>query len=73
MATRKKLLNLYECAEQMQLPVKWLKKAAIDGKIPCLRLGKRDMRFNPEAVNKALSGLAGLQLRKTILSGGRSD
>jgi hypothetical protein len=53
-----KLLNLYECAEQFQVPVKWLKQAAIAEKIPCLRLGKRDMRFDPEAVSDALARLA---------------
>jgi hypothetical protein len=29
-----KLLNLYECANQLQLPAKWLKQNAIEGKSP---------------------------------------
>ena len=66
-----KLLNLYECAGQLQVPVKWLKQAAISGKIPCLLFGKRDLRFNPEAVSNTLAQLAAAENKKrqTILGG----
>jgi len=53
-----KVLNLYECANRLQLPAKWLKDNALSGKIPYLRIGKRDMRFNLGAVKKAVADLA---------------
>ena len=52
------LLNLYECADRLQVPVKWLKEAAITGKIPCLQLGKHKLRFNLTATRAALLELA---------------
>jgi len=66
-----KLMNLYQCAEQLQVPVRWLKEAAITGKIPCLRLGKRDMRFELKAVSNALARLAAgeRKQRPTVLGG----
>jgi len=54
----KQLLNLYECADRLQVPVKWLKEAAIAGRIPCLWLGKRKLRFNLIATKNALLKLA---------------
>lgn len=66
------MLNLYQCAEQLQVPVKWLKEAGLSGKIPCLRIGKRDMRFDLEAVNNALARLAAEERKQkpTMLSQG---
>lgn len=69
-----KVLNLYECANQLQLPAKWLKHNALAGKIPCLKIGKRDIRFNPEAVQKAIEQLAAngrVESKQTILGGQR--
>ncbi len=53
-----KLLNLYECANRLNLPPKWLKEAARNGVVPCLRLGKRNVRFHPDAVRRAVAALA---------------
>lgn len=53
-----KLLNLYECANTLGLPPKWLREAAENGVIPCLRLAKRDVRFDPRAVSDAVQALA---------------
>ena len=53
-----KTANLYECAEELDLPVKWLKQAAIEGKVPCLKINSRNLRFNVEAVSKSLAALA---------------
>ena len=46
--------NLYKCARELDVPVRWLKRAAIEGKVPCLRIGKRQIIFNVEAVKKAI-------------------
>ena len=58
MRTMKKILNLYSCARELGVPVAWLKTAADEGRVPCLRMGKRIVRFNPEAVRDAIAALA---------------
>lgn len=57
MKTRK-LANLYETANQLQLPPAWLKQMALSDKIPCLKIGKRQLRFDLEATEQALTRLA---------------
>lgn len=54
----KKLLNLYGCAAELDVPAGWLKTAAVDGRVPCLWMGKRILRFNAEAVREAIAELA---------------
>ena len=51
------LTNLLGLAEELQLPVAWLKKQAVNGSIPCLFIGRK-MRFNIEVVKKALEDIA---------------
>jgi len=51
------LLNLYGLSRELNLPVKWLKAKAIEGQIPCLRIGRR-FRFNREAVEAAILDMA---------------
>ena len=58
-AQRKILTNLLETSEQLGIPAKWLKDAAIAGKVPCLFIGKRKMLFYPKAVEEAMAVLAG--------------
>ncbi len=53
-----KLLNLYGCAKRLNIPAAWLKRKALDGDIPYLQIGKRQMRFELNAVKKALVKLA---------------
>lgn len=60
------VLNLYECANLLQLPAKWLKHNALAGKLPCLKIGKRDIRFNPEAVQRAVEKMAAQSERSVI-------
>ncbi len=55
---RKKLKNLYETAERLNVPARWLKDAAVAGKVPCLRMGSRKMLFDPGAVEEAMTRLA---------------
>jgi excisionase family DNA binding protein len=53
-----KLLNAGQLALALKLPRDWLKSEALAGRIPCLRVG-RQLRFNLEAVEKALAERAG--------------
>ena len=55
---KKRVLNLYQCASELAVPVAWLKEAADEGRVPCLRISKRIVRFNPEAVREAIAVLA---------------
>jgi len=52
------LLNLYECAAALDLPPAWLRRAAENGVVPSLRLGKRNRRFDPKAVQSVIERLA---------------
>ena len=55
---RKILANLLETAEVLGVPAKWLKEAANAGKIPCLRVGKNKVLFDPDAVEQSMARLA---------------
>lgn len=57
-AERKILKNLLETAEILAIPPKWLKDAAVSGKVPCLFVSKRQMLFDPTAVEEAMALLA---------------
>jgi hypothetical protein len=54
----KKLFNLIGLSEELHLPMQWLKQQVEAGNIPCLRFGKKQMRFNIEAVENAIADLA---------------
>jgi len=51
-------MNLLETAERLGVPAKWLKEAAISGRVPCLWLSKQRMLFEPNAVEEAMARLA---------------
>ena len=55
---RKILTNLLETSERLGIPAKWLKEAAVSGKIPCLWLSKQKVLFDPDAVEEAMARLA---------------
>ena len=48
-----KLLTLHRLAERTGLPVAWLRREADEGRLPCIRAGRRRM-FDLAAVLKAL-------------------
>ena len=50
----KNLLTLYQIAEQTGLPQRWLRQEALNGRLPCLCVG-RMLRFNLAAVEEALA------------------
>ena len=47
------LLNLNQLARRLGITKKWLKTEADNGRLPCLKAGRRYL-FNLEAVNMAL-------------------
>lgn len=49
----KKLNTTKELAERTGLPVAWLKREADEGRLPCIRVGRRRY-FDAEAVEQAL-------------------
>ena len=53
----KQLFNLFGLARELHLPVGWLKKEALAGRIPCLKIGRR-LRFNKKAVESTLAEIA---------------
>lgn len=55
---KKRVLNLYQCASEIGVPVAWLKEMADSGRVPCLRISKRVVRFNAGAVQAAISEIA---------------
>jgi hypothetical protein len=57
-AQRQILTNLIETSTRLGIPAKWLKDAAVSGVVPCLFVGKRQMLFDPSAVEEAMVSLA---------------
>lgn len=53
---RKGHVNADAIGEIYGITGRYVLQLAAEGKIPCLRLGKKCVRFNPEAVAKALEG-----------------
>jgi excisionase family DNA binding protein len=49
----KTYVSVVELASQLGLPKAWLRHEAQAGRIPALRIGRRQM-FNPESVQHAL-------------------
>ena len=47
------LTNLIGLSRRLRLPTAWLKAEAMDGRIPCLRVGRR-LLFNTRAVEQVL-------------------
>jgi len=50
-------VSLLGLSRHLSLPERWLKAQAANGKIPCLRIGRR-LLFDPTAVEEALLGMA---------------
>lgn len=48
------LMSLHRLATHLRLPREWLKREAVEGRLPCLRIGRR-LLFNVEAVQKAIA------------------
>lgn len=48
-----RLVDLHDLAEVLDLPLRWLKTEAEQGRIPCLKVS-REYRFNLIAVRDAL-------------------
>jgi hypothetical protein len=46
--------SLHQLATSLRLPATWLKREALAGRLPCLRVG-RSMRFNVASVEQALA------------------
>jgi len=55
-----RLTNLTGLAAVLRLPRGWLATEADAGRIPCLRVGRR-LRFNVEAVRRALAERAAIE------------
>ena len=65
-----KLFNLYEAANRLDVPAGWLRDLALAGQIPCIRIGKRKLRFELTSTRAAIRGLIAKQRSNTILAGG---
>jgi excisionase family DNA binding protein len=50
-------ISLQRLAAHLRLPREWLRREALDGRLPCLRVGKR-LLFNVAAVEEALAARA---------------
>ena len=50
----KEIISLHGLARELKLPIQWLKVEADNGRIPCLRAGRRRL-FNFDAVVKVLA------------------
>lgn len=57
-AAEHRLITVYELADALELPAKWLNTEAQAGRIPHLRIGRR-LLFNVEAVKAVLLNRAG--------------
>jgi excisionase family DNA binding protein len=53
---REEFLTARQLAEVLQVSESTVRRLARDGRIPCVRLTPRLLRFNPRAVYRALDG-----------------
>lgn len=53
------MLTANELAERLGLVPDTVRAWARAGRLPCVRLGARTIRFDPEEVNRAMSEIAG--------------
>ena len=54
--SREEFLTARQLAEVLQVSESTVRRLARDGRIPCVRLTPRLLRFNPKAVFRALDG-----------------
>jgi excisionase family DNA binding protein len=52
-----KFVNASQIAKIYSVVPRYILKLAAEGRIPSLRVGKKCVRFNPDAVAKALEGI----------------
>jgi excisionase family DNA binding protein len=62
---REEFLTARQLAEVLQVSESTVRRLARDGRIPCVRLTPRLLRFNPKAVFRALDGDSNAQGRRT--------
>ena len=62
---REEFLTARQLAEVLQVSESTVRRLARDGRIPCVRLTPRLLRFNPKAVFRALDGDSGRAARRT--------
>ena len=62
---REEFLTARQLAELLQVSESTVRRLARDGRIPCVRLTPRLMRFNLKAVCRALDGEAANSSRRT--------
>lgn len=62
---REEFLTARQLAELLQVSESTVRRLARDGRIPCVRLTTRLMRFNLKAVCRALDGDASAPSRRT--------
>ena len=58
METRKAFISVLQLASELGLPLAWLKAEARAGRIPSLRVGRRQL-FDTDAVRNVLTERAG--------------
>ena len=54
MFSAEKLVDEDGLSKALLIPADWLRREAVDGRIPCLKIGKR-LRFNVDAVKRSLA------------------
>ncbi len=62
---REEFLTARQLAEVLQVSESTVRRLARDGRIPCVRLTPRLLRFNPKAVFRALDGDGSAHARRT--------
>ena len=62
---REEFLTARQLAEVLQVSESTVRRLARDGRIPCVRLTPRLLRFNPRAVFRALDGDSAQHSRRT--------
>ena len=62
---REEFLTARQLAEVLQVSESTVRRLARDGRIPCVRLTARLLRFNPKAVFRALDGDGAQAARRT--------
>jgi len=70
---REEFLTARQLAEVLQVSETTVRRLARDGRIPCVRLTPRLLRFNLKAVCRALDGDASRPKRRHAEDDGRED
>lgn len=54
MDTEPKLIPIRAMANRLRVPIAWLRQEALEGRIPCVRAGRRALLVDPETVERVL-------------------